>query len=90
MKKVKKIVEVEMFDKEGYLLFNRKLDLKTIKGLAQIKKINELQDSYCAMSNLYKALFEVMTKVAKNNNIEGGYIIIYNDYSNDKIKYHIN
>lgn len=85
----KKVIEVEMFDKNNHKIISKILDNKMVKGLAQVKRLDELEDDCYKMANLDMAIVEVMTKVAKNNNING-YIIIYNDFSGDIEKYNIN
>lgn len=78
---MKKVVEVVMFDKNDNKIMNKVFDTKTVKGLAQIKRINELEYDCDAMVRLNDSIVEIINKFANevNNNID--HFIIYNDYS---------
>lgn len=77
---MKKIVEVNMFDKNNNKIMTKVLDTKTVKHLARINKISELEYDCDAQVRLDDAIVEITNAFANsiNNNID--YFIIYNDY----------
>lgn len=76
----RKVVEIIMFDKNNNKIGNKILDTKTVKGLAQINKISELEYDCDAMVRLNDAIADVMNAYAKAvDNID--HFSIYNDYS---------
>ena len=77
---MKKVVEINMFDKNNNKIMTKVLDTKTVKGLAQISKISELEYDGDAHVRLDDAIVEIVNAFANrvNNNID--YFIIYNDY----------
>ena len=81
---MKKVVEFAMFDKNNNKIMTKVLDTKTVKGLAQISKISELEYDCDAQVRLNAAITDVCSHCTI---IDINYIIIYNDYSDtiDKI-----
>ena len=77
---MKKVVEVNMFDKNNNKIMTKVLDTKTVKGLAQISKISELEYDCDAHVRLDESIVEIVNAFANkvDNNID--YFIIYNDY----------
>lgn len=77
---MKKLVEINMFDKNNNKIMTKVLDTKTVKGLAQINKISELEYDCDAQVRLYDSIVEIVNAFANrvDNNID--YFIIYNDY----------
>lgn len=77
---MKKVIEIAMFDKDNNKIMTKVLDTKTVKGLAQIKRIGELEYDGDAHVRLCDAIVEVTNKFANNANYNIKYFIIYNDY----------
>ena len=77
---MKKVIEIAMFDKNNTKIMTKVLDTKTVKGLAQIKRIGELEYDGDAHVRLCDAIVEVINKVASNVEYNIDYFIIYNDY----------
>ena len=77
---MKKVVEINMFDKNNNKIMTKVLNTKTVKHLAWINKISELEYDWNAQVRLYDAIVEIVNAFAnrENNNID--YFIIYNDY----------
>lgn len=77
---MKKVVEVNMFDKNNNKIMTKVLDTKTVKGLAQISKISELEYDCDAQVRLDDAIVEIVNAFANkvDNNVH--HFIIYNDY----------
>lgn len=85
---MKKVVEVQMFDKNNNKLMTKVFDTKTVKRLAQIKRLSELEYDCDAHVRLEDAIVDVVNDFAINLNNdfeyfifnEIDYFIIYNDY----------
>lgn len=77
---MKKVVEINMFDKNNNKIMTKVLDTKTVKGLAQIKRISELEYDGDAQVRLDDAIIETVNAFANkvDNNVH--HFIIYNDY----------
>lgn len=77
---MKKLVEIAMFDQNNNKIMNKVVDTKTVKSLAGIKRIDELEYDCDAQVRLDEAIVEIVNATANsvNNNID--YFIIYNDY----------
>lgn len=76
----RRVVEIIMFDKNNNKIGNKILDANTIKGLAQIKRLNELEYDCDAMVRLNDSIADVMNAYAKTENTID-HFTIYNDYS---------
>ena len=88
---MKKLVEVMCFDKSGKSIYAHVLSTKTIKGLAGIKRIDELEDDCYAQAQLDTSIIDAMKHFAKEYAEAYGtiinHIVIYNDYANTAEKY---
>jgi hypothetical protein len=88
---MKKLVEAILYDKTGKMLFAYALSTKTIKSLAGIKRIAELDDDAYAQVQLEDSIVDVMKSYAKaytDSYIAAvDHILIYNDYANTVNKY---
>lgn len=88
---MKKLVEVICFDKSGKSIYAHVLSTKTIKGLAGIKRIDELEDDCYAQAQLDDSIVVATKQFAKDYADAYGtiidHILIYNDYANIVNKY---
>lgn len=90
---MKKLVEAMLYDKTGKMVYAHALCTKTIKGLAGIKRIAELENDAYAQVQLEDSIVDVMKSYAKEYNEAFGtdidHILIYNDYADTVNKYNI-
>ena len=90
---MKKLVDVICFDKSGKYIYSHVLSTKTIKGLAGIKRIAELEDDAYAQVQLDDSIVVATKHFAKEYADTYGtiidHILIYNDYTNTVEKYSI-
>lgn len=91
---MKKLVEAMLYDKTGKMVYAYALSTKTIKGLAGIKRIDELEYDADAQVQLEDAIVDVMKSFAKSYNdspidslVPVDHILIYNDYADTVNKY---
>lgn len=79
---MKKSVEVVMFDKFHNRLMTKTFDTKTVKGLAQVRRLDELEYDCDAMVRLTDAIVEVVNAFVKSSTtISVDHFVIYNDFS---------
>ena len=90
---MKKFVEVICFDKSGKSIYAHVLSTSTIKGLAGIKRIAELEDDVYAQTQLDDSIVDAMKQFAKEYADAYGtiidHILIYNDYVDTVNKYNV-
>ena len=81
---MKKVVEIAMFDKNDNKVSIKTLNTKTIKNLAGIKRIDELEYDCDAMVRLNAAIVDAIHHCTLT---DIDHIVIFNDYSEtvDKI-----
>ena len=85
---MKKVIELVMFNENDEKVMSKVLDTKTIKALAQIKRIDELEYDCDAMVRLNDSIVDITNQFAKvYNNVH--HFIIYNDYSENYELYNI-
>lgn len=91
---MKKLVEAILYDKAGKLVYAYALSTKTIKGLAGIKRIADLENDVYAQDQLEDAIVDVMKSFAKSYNdspidslVPVDYVLIFNDYADTVNKY---
>lgn len=71
-----------MFDKFHKKLLNKVFDTKTVKGLAQVRRLDELEYDCDAMVRLTDAIVEIINTFAKlSKTVDIDHFVIYNDYS---------
>lgn len=85
-----------LFDKSGKMVFGYLFKTSTIKSLAGIKRIDELEDDAYAQVQLEDAIVDVMKSFAKSYNdspidslVPVDHILIFNDYADTVNKYNI-
>lgn len=93
---MKKLVEAMLYDKTGKLVYAYAFSTKTVKGLAGIKRIDELEYDADAQVQLEDAIVDVMRSFAKSYNdspidslVPADHILIFNDYADTVNKYNI-
>lgn len=81
---MKKSVEIAMFDKNDNKVSIKTLNTKTVKCLAGIKRIDELEYDCDAIVRLNAAIVDAINHCTL---MDISYIVIFNDYSEtvDKI-----
>ena len=88
---MKKLVEAVLYDKTGKMLYAHVLSTKTIKGLAGIKRIADLEDDCYAQVQLESSIVDAMKSYAKaytdSHIATVDHILIYNDYADTVNKY---
>jgi len=85
---MKKVVEVVMFKENNEKVMSKVLDTKTIKALAQIKRIDELEGDVFVMTSLHDNIVSTVNSFAKKYN-EVHHFIIYDDYNDTYELYNI-
>lgn len=88
---MKKLVEAVLYDKTGKMVYAHALCTKTIKGLAGIKRIDELENDVYAQVQLDDSIVVATKEFAKEYADAYGtiidHILIYNDYADTVNKY---
>lgn len=82
---MKKLVEIMFYSKDGKLDHAHILSTKMIKGLAGIKRIDELEDDCYAQAQLDASIVDAV----KSNSMDVDHIVIFNDYAGTAEKYSI-
>lgn len=85
---MKIVVELAMFDKDGKKVKDMIFDTKTIESLAEIKKIDEIEDED-ALDRLNDNLVELANDYQRLVDSSVHHFIIYNDYIQEAMWWNI-